>query len=391
MVVMSRIQSMPFNRRSFGRTALVGGAGALIFSDAVHAQSPASADVIDARKAGAIGDGKADDTAALQRALDKAGETAGAVFVPPGVYLTRELHVRAGVCLTGYPAWNYVAGGGSVLRLLGADSTCLLDLTEARGATIHGLSLEGGNLGESIHGIATKRTDYGKHEDSFRIDTCQVTRFSGSGMNLLKVWAFSVRHCEMMANKADGLTLHGWDGFILDNWFSGNGRAGFAAREENASITFTANRIEWNGQENMLVAGGDGYQIIGNFFDRAGTVGLALRSGREGCNQFSITGNFFKRSGKNARAGTHDSVQVLLERAEGVTFTGNTIQAGRDDGGKGVWSPSFGIVYGGLSNCVIADNVLHDGALRELLVDLGQNRDGLVVTNNPGRLKKVAS
>ena len=57
-------------------------------------------------------------------------------------------------------------------------------------------------------------------------------------------------------------------------------RAGFAARDENASVTFTANRVEWNGQENILITGGDGYQITGNFLDRAGTSGLALRNGR---------------------------------------------------------------------------------------------------------------
>jgi len=81
----------------------------------------------------------------------------------------------------------------------------------------------------------------------------------------------------MMANRGDGLSLRRWDGFILDNWLSGNSRAGFAARSENASATFTANRVEWNHEENMVIVGGDGYQITGNFFDRAGTLGIALR------------------------------------------------------------------------------------------------------------------
>lgn len=258
------------SRRNFGRTAIMGAASAFMASDGVSAQAPGAQDVIDVRKLGAAGDGKTDDTAVLQKAIDAAGQKTGAVFIPPGVYLTRELHLRTGVMLKGVPGWNYSFGGGSVLRLLGSDSECLLDLTDARGATVQGLSLEGGHLGSNIHGIATKRTTYGQHEDSFRIETCQVAHFSGSGMNLNKVWCFSVRHCEMMANRGDGMTLHGWDGFLLDNWFSGNGKAGFAAREENASVTFTANRVEWNGEENFVIAGADGYQITGNFFDRAG-------------------------------------------------------------------------------------------------------------------------
>jgi len=187
-------------------------------------------------------------------------------------------------------------------------------------------------------------------------------------------------------NGGDGLALRGWDGFILDNWFSGNKGAGFAARRENASVTFTANRVEWNGAENMLIAGGDGYQITGNFFDRAGTCGIALRRGRGSCSQVTITGNFIKRSGKLAHADTEDSAQIVLDGAEGVTCIGNTLQAGRDDGGKGVWSPTFGIIYSGLRNCVIRDNVLHDGAIRQLLLDKGGHHEGVIAGDNPGRL-----
>jgi len=367
--------------------AAMGGASLLFAQGAMAAQNPSSAHgFLSAQDFGAKADGKSNDTAALQRALDAAGETSGAVFLPPGVYVTGELHVRAGTALVGLPAWNYSGPGGSVLQLAGADSTCLLNLTEARGATIHGLSLDGRNLGKGIHGIATQRSKWGPHEDSFRIEGCQVARFSGDGVHLECAWCFSVRQCMLAYNAGDGLNLRGWDGFLVDNWFSGNKRAGYAARQENASVTFTANRIEWNGEENMVITGADGYQITGNFFDRAGTVGIALRKGRGPCNQVTITGNFVKRSGKFVDGASHDSAQILLDGAQGVTCVGNCLQAGRDDGGSGVWSPAYGIVYGGLQNCVVKDNVLHDGAIKQLMVDLGGNAESAIVADNPGRL-----
>ena len=366
---------------------MLGGASALFASAALGAsETNAGGELIDVRKLGAAGDGKTDDTQAIQRAFDAAGETSGGVFIPPGVYLTNELHVRAGIAVIGVAAWNYSGPGGSVLRLAKGDSTCLLNMTDARGSSVEGLSLDGRGLGTNVHGISLDRTVWGKHEDGFRIERCQVNRFSGNGANLACVWAFSVRHCMLAYNKGDGLNLRGWDGFIIDNWFSGNGRAGFAARQQNASITFTANRVEWNGEENMLITGGDGYQITGNFFDRAGFCGIALRKSTRGCVQVTITGNFIKRSGKLAAVGSHDSAQIFMEAAEGVTCIGNSIQSGRDDGGQGVWSPSFGIVYQGLRNCVIRDNVLHDGALTQLLVDLGGQQEGVIVGDNPGRL-----
>jgi hypothetical protein len=376
-----------FHRRELARAALIGGASVLLGNTGFGASGPpANGELLDARRLGAAGDGTTDDTLALQRAFDAAAAASGAVFVPPGVYLTQELHVRAGTAVIGVPAWNYSGPGGSVLRLRDADSSCLLNLTEARGASIEGLALDGRGLGTNVHGIFVNRTGYAEHEDGFRIDRCQVARFSGDGANLSCVWCFSVRHSMLAYNKGDGLNLRGWDGFLMDNWFSGNERAGFAARRENASVTFTANRVEWNGEENMLVTGADGYQITGNFFDRAGTCGIALRKGKSPCTQITMTGNFIKRSGKLAREGSHESSQIFMDGCQGVTCVGNSIWSGRDDGDAGIYTPSYGIIYQGLRNCVIRDNVLHDGALKDLLLDLGGHEGGVVVGDNPGRL-----
>ena len=43
---------------------------------------------------GAIGDGKADDSAAIQAALDKAAESNGTVFFPDGTYCCADDEIR---------------------------------------------------------------------------------------------------------------------------------------------------------------------------------------------------------------------------------------------------------------------------------------------------------
>jgi hypothetical protein len=386
---MSDPASPSFSRRTLAKSALLGGASALLTPAAfATGRTAAGASLLDARHFGATGDGQTNDTAALQRALDSAAASGSAVFLPPGIYLTGELHMRPAVALVGIPAWNITgAAGGSILRLAGGNATCLLNINEATGATIEGLALDGRNLGHNIHAISVDRSAFAEREDAIRIERCQAVNFSGDGLHIARGWVISVRHCEFGHNRGDGISLRGWDCYIVDNWLSDNGHAGFAAREQNASVTFTANRVEWNHQENMIIAGADGYQITGNFFDRAGTIGLALRKlGQRPCSQFTITGNYFKRSGRLATADTPNSAQVLLDGSAGVTFTSNCIWAGRDDNDQGVWTPSYGIVVQGLENCVITNNVLHDGALRQLLVDHGGHGSGVIVRDNPGRL-----
>jgi hypothetical protein len=66
------------------------------------------------------------------------------------------------------------------------------------------------------------------------------------------------------------------------------------------------------------------------------------------------------------------------------------MNVGRDDDGKGKYSPSYAIVCKRLENCVIKDNVLHNASLRELIVDKGEHSQGVIVKDNPGCVFKPA-
>jgi len=351
------------------------------------ATEPRPGDFFNVRQFGAKGDGKTDDTKAIQKTIDAAAETGGAVFLPPSEYACSELHLRARIGLIGVPAWDYHVGGGSVLKLADDKAASLLNITGASGATIDGLSLMGGKLGTEIHGILLNKPDPGKQEDAFRIERCQVNGFTGDGIRLMHVWCFSIRQSMIAYCHGDGVRCVGWDGFLMDNWFSGNGGAGFGGRD-CAAITLTGNRIEWNADAGILVTAGSHFNVTGNYLDRSGKAGIHLSSVRP-CRQMAITGNLINRSGKVADLDTPDSSQIRIEGAQGITVIGNTMNVGRDDGGRGKYSPSYGIVYKGLENCVIKDNVLHEGCLHELFADQGGHGAGVIVKDNPGSIFRL--
>jgi hypothetical protein len=82
--------------------------------------APQVESVFDVRRFGAAGDGRTDDTAAVQNALDSARATGGIVFFPAGIYLTRGMRLYSKVHLRG------AGGDATTLRLHpGANSAIL--------------------------------------------------------------------------------------------------------------------------------------------------------------------------------------------------------------------------------------------------------------------------
>jgi len=326
--------------------------------------------VFDVRAFGARGDGAADDTEAIRAALAAAAPCRGTVLVPPGKYVCGRLTMAPGVRLEGRSAWSFRSYGASELLLRGPDEGCLIDVTGAFGCSIAGMSLNGRRLGENVHGVSLHWEKYngGSEEDTPTIDDCRIGDFSGDGVHLSHVWCFSVRHSMLCHNGGAGLMIDGWDGFLLDNWFSGNRNCGILASPHVSSITATGNRVEWNRVAGFYIASGNSWNVTGNFFDRSG--GPAIRMGR-GVADCAISGNVFRRSGKPdgvTFASPYDSAHLFFEGASNVSVAGNTFIVGRDDGGRGVLSPEYGVVLRGCRAMAVTGNVWQNGALTKNLV-----------------------
>ena len=84
--------------------------------------------------------------------------------------------------------------------------------------------------------------------------------------------------------------------------------------------------------------------------------------------------------------GSPENCIIWAADARGLTITGNAMRVGRDDGQVGDFSPRFGIVYQRLSYSVIKNNVLADGALEKLIVDLHDHGQVVEVSDNVGCL-----
>jgi len=97
-------------------------------------------------------------------------------------------------------------------------------------------------------------------------------------------------------------------------------------------------------------------------------------------------GFVIRRSGKPRQTpfdSPFESSQILIEKGSNISVNGNTFAVGRDDGGKGTFSPDYGIVMRECTDCVISANALQKGSLKQNIV-LDSCRD-VELLGNVGR------
>lgn len=366
--------------------------------------------VFDITDFGAVADKKTDCTSAIQAAIDAAEKVKGTVVVPPGVYLCGEIFMKPSVNLTGFRGWGYRENGGSILLLNDDKATCLINMTGAFGACVHGIQLLGNHvLGENIHGISIVWKDYetrenydialednvlpeetqiGFREDSVVVSDCQVKNFSGDAVHFENIWAFTLRDSMFIANKGNAVYIRGWDGWIYNCIMHTNHGAAIYSDTVCASVTVSDNRIEWNRGGGISAAYVDSMNITGNFFDRS--YGPAIKIvGRANAKSRAITivGNIFRRSGKRSETeqNPYYNSHIYLENCTSVTASTNSFAVGKDDRNCGIMGPDYSIVTKNSDTCVISGNVMRNGAVKENITVLGEN-DNLIIKDNPSSL-----
>ena len=181
------------------------------------APPPASPLVVNVKDKGAKGDGKTDDTAAIQAAIDQVAGSKGTVLVPSGVYMVdavrgKSLKLRSDMTLK--------LTDDAVLRAFpnASKNYAVLTIADAANVWVHGGTLEGerdkhkGKSGEWGMGIRI-----GKRAKHVTISEVTAKKMWGDGFYVQG--AEDVRFCSVVAdgNRRQGLSIIDADGLLVSH------------------------------------------------------------------------------------------------------------------------------------------------------------------------------
>ncbi|MGI8726008.1 MAG: glycosyl hydrolase family 28-related protein [Methyloceanibacter sp.] len=176
--------------------------------------------VVSVKAKGAKGDGKTDDTAAIQAAITAVGGTGGTALVPKGTYMVdaeseKRLMLKSDMTLK--------LDDGATLKVIpnGAKHTAALTISAVSNVTVIGGTLEGDRKEHK-----TKSGQWGMGirivEDARDVTIANVTATKMWGDGFYVSSASNVRFCAVTAegNRRQGLTIVAADGvLVLDSVF----------------------------------------------------------------------------------------------------------------------------------------------------------------------------
>ncbi|MEV3860706.1 glycosyl hydrolase family 28-related protein [Streptomyces sp. NPDC050095] len=314
---------------------------------------------------GAEGDGKADDTRAIQRAINAAG-IGGIVYFPRGVYLiSAPLDLPRGVTLQGshsnlmvgpgmvdedFPCYLQAAPtmtSGAMIQIIGDDDgthpaingeqrlfNLMLDGSKVTTGSLDGVYARG-NVQNVVmrdvcirkmpnNGIITGSNAKEEWPYSWRLHSVMVDNCRANGIHFEKQTDLSMIDVQVIGCWATGITLINAPNTILD-----------------------ACRAEWNGGHGFWITGewgtwpGSGSMTMtACTTDRNGWDGVRLDATGNG--PFLINALNLRRDGRNGGPGGGGYAGLTLLNKAPVVITGLGCYVGTDDGGTANTSPQYG-------------------------------------------------
>ena len=364
--------------------------------------SPAQAapDAADVKAFGAKGDGVADDTAAIQKAVDTAAaDGGGVVALPAGTYLVKGIQLKTGVNLIGSGAATVLKappGTGSIIAFAAGKQTGMriadLVLDGDREKQIDGgvaLSVRGGPLSE----LAVERV-------TFRNNKGRAVFISGEHRDLL------FRDIRIVDTDGTAIEIHSGKDIWIDRAVilnpggkSNKGAHGiyttYKSNVHNLSITNC--RIEGASHHNIFLGDASEVRIENNYIHYSGRIdgsGSGIQANRayaKSMRSLLIRGNTFESSQGYAicTSGVNEFV-VSGNRVVGGADPAMRIQGDGDEPSNFMVSNnlflrvrSMGVVVVGdpahSHNATISGNVFRDCLMSPLVISGGKD---ITITGN---------
>jgi hypothetical protein len=296
--------------------------------------TPTPGATLDVRSFGAAGNGSANDSAAVQQALDRAAAVGAAVFVPAGTYLCpTPLRLADGVTLRGEGEGSWLKGqlvfasGDTVERLKIGDAgrSAVTHAAGARDTVFRDCRLRGGGSEPGVNGCVLYLGGPRGNVRDVLFERCAIERTSYVPPADVDAWARGVGNT-ITINEFGHLPSSGHvEGITFRDSHLGasNGKAAGALRMMMEAFTWSDQQPILHGWKNLT--------FEGCTIEASDTTGLDFADGLL------------------AGTSTHSSSGVLIS---GCTFLG----ARRDE----TWGHGgLPIVYECATGIVIRDNVFH--------------------------------
>lgn len=289
-------------------------------------------EIISVKDFGAVGNGIADDTAAVQAALVAAAGKS--LYVPSGTYLCGALIVYSGTTVYGddptisvIKAQPSLGIGAPLLRNQNTSGTAYV-YTD-KGIQIRNIGFNGNNLGNRTEGLVA----FAKVEDGL-MDNCRVYDIKYIGVVIAGCLSFAINNSFFTNCGNTVVTIEGgaaiwlgpasdttvsFDVSITENTFQSNNWSAVYANANRVSII--GNYMADNQESAVFMTGSN--NIVSNNWISNQTIKYISASGLEiGGDNVTITGNYI---------GDTDSDNISLTDINFVTVTGNTLlNPGRD-------------------------------------------------------------
>lgn len=297
---------------------------------------------------GAVGDGVADDTAAIQAAINAA---AGAtVIFPAGIYgVTGTITLPSNATIVGtgtsslypnfttdwqvpVPSWGLRAS--TIQRLTGNGPLFSAGRCEVRGLVFR-------------HPGTRNNTDtvFSNNPSHVRFISCVVQNMEGvMPSNIASAFGgWLVQGCQFTgcARFVDGVFL---DNKIVENTFTSFTAQAFNISTGGGLNLFVGNRFEWAELPSIRVAGGRNNVITGNLFDAHATHAIDISNSS---NTNTITSNLFWRNGRSM-TNDHLDCHIFIFASTRQIINDNIFRFGGSDSGS-AWVGPRSVL--GLESC----------------------------------------